>query len=706
MLKKNPLVSALLAALLLFSLAFVGCDSKSVADNDSTGTGGDPSLTVTASPNSVETGNQSVIVVSIANAGEGEIVSFAVEPSGAGTLSRSIDTTDANGEAATVFTANTTGAVTVRASVSVGGTVLENTVGLTVSSVATVGSGNVNINISPSLLLATGADTSLVTVLCTDADGNPAPAGTMVYLTAGEKFDDIDGNGYYTQGVDSVVYDAIDNDKWDAMGSIPSTATLDADGLAVVSYITGTTSGTVYIRATVTSGAYAGYGEAALTLTPDVTVNSIALYSEDLHLAVKRTGGLETSRLIAVGYDAHGNRVPEGLPISFIITDGPSDPTDADGEHLSNLIYPDQRGPYVTVTNSEGEAYCPISSGTVSGTIKIRASADTVISSSTQIMVHAGPPAELVVAVEECNVAGWNTINTPNGVSAIVSDIYNNPVGDSVVVYFTCDEGVVYAHDGRTTDENGSVTSTWVSNGPELTGDGQVIITAETSGGTVSSQVAFINSGAPVTMIPSGAPASILADGESNESFIIYVYDVNGNYVTNGTSVESDAKFVSVSSGTVEDGCNDSYSRHKVVSATLKQDFSLTGAQDDGIGAVDYMKFWIGVTAAVNVPVNLTTGVAYTENCEFNGPETVSLNSQVRYNVIIQDRYGNPLGDHTLNMSASGGAVSGATQESNTFGEASGFTWTAPGVAGNYTLTIYDTDPRGGIYLTKTITVE
>lgn len=706
MFKKNPLVSLLLAALLLFSLAFVGCDSKSVADDNNDNTGGDPALTVTASPNSVQTGNQSVIVVSIANVGAGEIVSFTVEPSGAGTLSRSLDTTDANGEAATVFTANTTGAVTVRASVTVAGQPLENTVGLTVSSVATVGSGNVSINISPSLLLATGADTSLVTILVTDADNNPAPAGTMVYLTAGEKFDDIDGNGYFTQGVDSVIYDAIDNDKWDAMGSITATATLDADGLAVVNYITGTNSGTVYVRATVTSGAYAGYGEAALTLTPDVTVNSIVIYAEDMHLAVKRTGGKETSRMIAVGYDAHGNKVPEGLPISFIITDGPSDPLDADGEHLSNLVYPDHRGPYVTVTNSEGEAYCPISSGTVSGTIKIRASADTVISSSTQIMVHAGPPANIDVGAFYCNIDAWNYVNKENEITAIISDIYHNPVADSVVAYFTTDEGVVKAHEDRTKDELGFVSSVWLSAGPEPLGDGITTITVETSGGTVTNTTSFINSGPAVTMIASNVPASIAADGISKASFDIAAYDINGNFVIDGTSYDADANFLTIGGGTLGDGCNSSSDRVKFSSVTLPKDYSTPGGNDDGIGAVENVFLWIGATAGVNVSIPLTTDIAYTPNCSLDGPTNAAVGEVLRFSALIQDRFTNPLGDHTLLMTASGGTVSGASQETNAFGEASGFTWTAPGTPGDYTITIYDSDPFGGIYLTTKVTVE
>ena len=55
-------------------------------------------------------------------------------------------------------------------------------------------------------------------------------------------------------------------------------------------------------------------------------------------------------------------------------------------------------------------------------------------------------------------------------------------------------------------------------------------------------------------------------------------------------------------------------------------------------------------------------------------------------------------------MTASGGTVTGATQETDAYGEANGFTWT--GNVGDYTIVVTDTDPRGGIILTSPIKVE
>ena len=75
--------------------------------------------------------------------------------------------------------------------------------------------------------------------------------------------------------------------------------------------------------------------------------------------------------------------------------------------------------------------------------------------------------------------------------------------------------------------------------------------------------------------------------------------------------------------------------------------------------------------------------------------------------MAIADRYGNPLGDHTLNMTAANGVVGGATQETDAFGEAFGFTWTAPALDGDYNVVVTDTDPLGsGMVLTQKITVK
>jgi hypothetical protein len=112
-------------------------------------------------------------------------------------------------------------------------------------------------------------------------------------------------------------------------------------------------------------------------------------------------------------------------------------------------------------------------------------------------------------------------------------------------------------------------------------------------------------------------------------------------------------------------------------------------------------------TCSVTETVALTTGYAYSGNSEITGPSTAQPGEQVRLSAIIADRWGNPLGDHTLNMTASDGVVTGGTQETNSYGEAVGFIWTAPALDGDYNITVTDTDPRGGgLVLTKKVTVK
>ncbi|MGH8014943.1 MAG: hypothetical protein ACREBV_01990, partial [Candidatus Zixiibacteriota bacterium] len=303
--------------------------------------------------------------------------------------------------------------------------------------------------------MANGADTSLVTITVRDTQNQPAPNGTIVRLTAGEKFDDIDGDGYFTPNVDSVIFDSNPNGQWDQIGYIPATTSVvGGAGVASTNYISGSSALNVYIRATVNDSGITGFGETTLQLSPDATVSSIYLNSDQVHLSVQSTGGNETGYIHATCYDSKGNRIPEGIPVTFIIMDGPGG-----GEELENVGY----GPYSTITNNQGIASASIHSGTVSGTVRIRATSGTVLSNTTQVLISAGPPAYIVVGAAECNVPYWNNVGEFVDVVAVVSDIYLNPVNDSTVVYFSTDEGTMKSFEEITQNLEGIATSSWIS---------------------------------------------------------------------------------------------------------------------------------------------------------------------------------------------------------------------------------------------------
>jgi hypothetical protein len=701
-------VMAMIAILAAF--AFYGCSSSS------SGSGSGSGLQVsqlTVNPTTVEVGATTVVEATVTdgtNPMPNRVVWFQVEPSSAGYFSPGVDTTGTDGTVSTVFTALSDGTVSIIAVLN--DNVSEN-ISLAVSEQSHTGTGNVDLVIVPTMIMADGQSTAQLTVTIRDANGDPVPDNTPVRFTAGEYFIDLDGNGYWTVGADSLVYDNNNNGTWDAIGLIPSTAYVTGGaGQVSVDYTASTEATTVYITVRVDpASGITGYSEATIQLTPNASVSSFYLGSEDIHLAVKRTGGMETTTLFAIGYDAFGNPVPEGVQVSFIITDGPDD-TD-DGEHLAALNGASRRGPYATTTNSNGVAECPISSGTVSGTIRIRAYSDTVLSNATHVMVHAGPPANIVVAGKKCNVPFWEEVNRENEVVAVVSDIYNNPVGDSTAVYFTCDEGTIMAHMERTKNEAGVVESKWVSGYDDPTADGVVWIYAETSGGTVVDSSYFINSGIPVTLWiemggPEPFPTSIYADGVTMKFFVVETRDINGNFCVDETEIDLEADYVAVSSGFSRDGCHASKLRPFLTSVILDYDHSTNGLFDDSIGAIDVISTTYKGFYTISQVCTLRTGPAYREKCLVNIPGSVSSGRTVTFSAVIKDRWGNLLADHELVATADYGVIANGTQYTDIYGEANGFSYTAPPTIDSITavvISVSDNDPAGGIIFFEEVTV-
>ena len=705
--KATLMIYAVIFSIGALAMLVAGCSSSS--DNEISSDKALRIQSVTASPSLAGTGETSVIEVVVTdgtNPVSNRVVMFSVN-SQYGYCTPDIDTTDENGVAASVLTCTAEGnaVITVRLTDEIYRTV---TVQINSNS-QNQGSGNVTLAATPSIVLADGITTAEITITLRDGDSQLAPDGTTIRLAAGEKFYDADANGYFSQGVDSLIYDEIQNGSWDPIGIIPSTVTVSGGaGQATANYIAGTQTATVYIKATVDDNGIQGDAETTIRLTPDAAIASIVLTSDSIHLAVKQTGGLETAMLHAIGYDANANRVPEGLPISFIITDGPD--TSAAGEHLGSLTGAAKRGPYVAVTNALGIASCPISSGTVSGTIRIRAYADTILSNATQIMVHAGPPYRIVVASEECNVPYWNWVNKTVDVTALVSDYWNNPCPDSTVVYFTCDEGVIKAHEARIQGENGLAKSTWMSYGADPSADGIVVIIAETNGGTLVDSNTFVNSWIPANIWFDTYPSSMYANGYSDGFMYVEVRDVNGNFVNDLSVIKFESEFVEFEDREDGDGCYTSGISNHAQSVILDQDYSLNGIADNGIGAVDYLTARYGVLASATAPCTLLTGMAYRDNCELEIDNTAAdYGETVYFSVTIKDRWGNPLGDHTLVASADNGAtVPSGTRLTDQYGKAEDYRVIMPPAssgASKVNLTVQDIDPRGGLTLTQTIEI-
>lgn len=684
---------ALVAAVVLTAaLAFIvsGCGDDSLSGSGDYFIG-----TFTSTPtSSLDEGAtavvQAVVTDANGNVASGKEVTFTVSPSSLGYFTPAVATSDASGLVGSIFTATSPGTATLTATVT--GNMMNKTMIINETASA---SGRVAITLTPSLVTANGEDSIVVHVEAEDAAGNPMADGTVIFLVAGERFVDKDHDGYYTEGVDSLMFDANANSRWDPIGVIPSTATI-ASGEATVVYKVGNQATTVYIRATMIDGSQVEYSEVSAKLNPNTTVASITLSHSGEDIRVKGVGGIEFTQVVATAYDIFGNAVPEGIPLDFVIADGPDG-----GENLESEGY----GPVHKTTNTLGQAFVTLYSGTASGTIRMRATSGSVLSAVTQVVVNAGPPANMSIGVQMCNIRAWDMINVSNGVSANVRDIWGNPVPDSTVIWFTTEEGFVIAHGLTGIGFPKGITEVeWFSGNPR--NNGIVMITAETAGGTVRDSVAFISSGPAWNVQIPTYPSSLIADGESKSKVRVYVTDINDNYVVNGTPVAFDTDYGILNGGGTADGCYGSIFETEYHSEVLKRDYSWS-QPDDGIGAIAVVQVRAGGVVGPDAyfETMFLTGNTYTGNCEIIiAPEIEPMTTEP-FSVVVKDRAGNPLGGHVLYLTTSVGTLSASTLVTDSYGEVNLF-FTAPGIQGATVVTVTDDDPRGQVSFAKKVKIK
>jgi len=367
------------------------------------------------------------------------------------------------------------------------------------------------------------------------------------------------------------------------------------------------------------------------------------------------------------------------------------------------------------LTNALGQATVTLNSGTVSGTVEVIARAGLSASQSALVSIAAGPPHYISVGADPLNIRGWDVVGAESHVVAYVSDIYHNPVREGTVIYFTCDEGIMrgnylnYGQLGSSITEGGVAVGTYFSGLPRL--DGRVAISATTAGGAVSGDAGLISSGPPVSVrfISPAPPVSLMANGTSEVEFWVEVLDVNDNYVVSGTRVEWSAEFGQIDDASeTADGVYGSVASATLQSATLEEDFSWT-VPDDGIGAWVAVSARAGLAGTVSDGLNVAfrTGPAYRGNSRIEIEETVPAGSSTPFEVLIADRYGNPLGGHVLSLSASAGGTVTASGTTDSWGSVYPLTFTAPAADTTCVITVVDGDPGyGGLTLSARVTVQ
>lgn len=272
--------------------------------------------------------------------------------------------------------------------------------------------------------------------------------GTPAAITLAAQRDTLAANGFAVDTMTAHVTDAVGHPLFNVdvhytttIGNIAASHVTDVNGDSRVTFSssqTGTAQVTAFIGEITASH--------TVYLIPGPP-NSISLDYNPGSVGVRGSGRNETLLITATVRDANNNPVLDGTPVHFNINNSPGG-----GDFLSTT------GPVSTIN---GHATVSYSSGTVSGSTRIRAICNTVSAISTEILVYAGPPfledisnacetSHMSLAPNPCNMFGMDVVGDSVMLLALVGDRYNNPVTAGTAVYFTTSAGVITTATGYT----------------------------------------------------------------------------------------------------------------------------------------------------------------------------------------------------------------------------------------------------------------
>ena len=207
--------------------------------------------------------------------------------------------------------------------------------------------------------------------------------------------------------------------------SPPSPVQTGNDGIARATFSAGTAGGPCTIKGTIASGTVV---DSAIITVIAGQAATIQMNVSNPSPQVNGTGGQDYTQVYADVRDANGNDVPAGQWVTFEIL----------GQAIGNCNI-NGNGTLDSAQTANGRATVTFNSGTVPGPITIEARAiidGLVISARASIInINAGPPAAIQIyptnSGTDAGGAAWDLI-----VTATVSDLYNNPVRDSIAVFF------------------------------------------------------------------------------------------------------------------------------------------------------------------------------------------------------------------------------------------------------------------------------
>jgi len=371
--------------------------------------------TMSAASGDTATIRATAILVSGAFASPGTLVNFEVSGAGGFFDPQSVPV-GANGVAETRYTAgNFVGDAILRA------TVLNDNDTLVVSNEVTIEllpgpPNNVRLTANPSELMTNDPQAfSTITAEVTDTAGNAVEAGTLIRFTT-------------------------------TMGDVTASAVTDVSGRASVRLSPGVSAGVAEVTGTVTL--VGGITVSGLTTCTFVAgdPNVIQIAANPLQIAVKETGGIETTSLTATVLDPNGNPIGRPTMVIFRLLNQPDPPF---GSTFANGTTTDSS------RTANGTAMMSLSSGFQVGGVLVKAYTwrdpdtvwvepgvpgqwrrDTVSVILSTVQVVAGPPAAIDIDVnDDGDDAGGGTWQIP--VSARVFDSHLNPVANNIPVGFT-----------------------------------------------------------------------------------------------------------------------------------------------------------------------------------------------------------------------------------------------------------------------------
>lgn len=394
---------------------------------------------------------------------------------------------------------------------------------------------------------AAGPTTAIVNGQVTDSQSGVAVASASVNLTQFAKnintTASTDNFGNYSFNVDlGDTFSTVGNITVSKAGyrqQVINSATLDPGGITQLNVS--------LVRDTTTPP---GGGGAGTTFA-----NTIAFVSATpSQLAVYGSGGSETSIITYEVRDSLG--FPIDINHSEIVT--------------FRLIPAGFGGAYIApasvATNASGRVAITANSGTIAGTIQILAQvtrrgavppapADTIRSEPVRIIIHGGLPdlAHFGIGANPINVGGLDINGVSSQVTAIVGDIYGNPVQQNTAVYFTTDEGIITTNTGFT-NPNGFATVTLFS-GPPRAANGFGIITARTQDrnlAQIAVNMSILFSAEPridSLAVVGGGP--LVVSTLANATLIFTVRDRNFNPVVAGTFISASVTGASAITGAI-----------------------------------------------------------------------------------------------------------------------------------------------------------